>query len=195
MPMNYKNVFESIQNVRICTYGLPSDVSINIGDMSFHLHKFSLLSRSGLLEKLIEECCSGGESISIRCAAEYLRMTDGYGDGNLVKQIESFLNEVLGNWADSIRALEACEEVFPYAEELHIVSRCIDFLAMKACADPSLFNWPFPGYDTKQSSKNTGLWNGILAATKKQPTGEDWWYEDVSFLSLPLYKRLILAIE
>ncbi|XP_022746464.1 BTB/POZ domain-containing protein At5g03250-like [Durio zibethinus] len=122
-------------------------------------------------------------------------MTDDYGEGNLITQTESFLNEVLGNWADSIRALDACEEVLPYAEELHIVSRCIDSLATKACADPSLFSWPLPGRDTKQSPENTGLWNGISTATKTQPTGEDWWYEDVSFLSLPLYKRLILAIE
>ncbi|XP_021289714.1 BTB/POZ domain-containing protein At5g03250 [Herrania umbratica] len=214
----------------ICTTGLPSDVSINIGEMSFHLHKFPLLSRSGLLSKLIEDSSSGDGSsfslrlndipggakafeliskfcygvkieltalnvVSIRCAAEYLQMTDDYGDGNLIMQTESFLNEVLGNWADSIRALETCEEVLPYAEELHIVSRCIDSLAMKACADPSLFNWPLPGRVTKQSPENTGLWNGISTATKTQPTGEDWWYEDVSFLSLPLYKRLILAIE
>ncbi|XWS59674.1 hypothetical protein CRYUN_Cryun08bG0142100 [Craigia yunnanensis] len=214
----------------ICTSGLPSDVSINIGEMSFHLHKFPLLSRSGLLETLIEECPSGDGSsfsfrlndipggaktfeliskfcygvkieltaqnvVSIRCAAEYLRMTDDYGDGNLVMQTETFLNEVLGNWADSIRALEACEEVLPYAEELHILSRCIDSMAMKACADPSLFSWPLPGRDTKQSPENKGLWNGISTATKTQPTGEDWWYGDVSSLSLPLYKRLILAIE
>ncbi|OMO73561.1 BTB/POZ-like protein [Corchorus olitorius] len=214
----------------ICTSGLPSDVTINIGELSFHLHKFPLLSRSGLLEKLIEESsndddgssCSlrlddlpGGAKafeviskfcygvkidltalnvVSIRCAAEYLQMTDDYGDGNLVMHTESFLNEVLGNWADSIRALETCEEVMPYAEQLHIVSRCIDSLSLKACADPSLFNWPLPGRESKPSP-DSGLWNGISTATRPQPTGEDWWYEDVSFLSLPLYKRLILAIE
>ncbi|XVE76182.1 hypothetical protein DITRI_Ditri12bG0152400 [Diplodiscus trichospermus] len=214
----------------ICTSGLPSDVSVNIGEMSFHLHKFPLLSRSGLLEKLIEGNSSGDGSsfslslddipggakafeliakfcygvkieftaqnvVSVRCTAEYLRMTEDYGNGNLILQTESFLNEVLSNWADSIRALEACEEVMPHAEELHVVSRCIDSLAIKACADPSLFSWPLPGRDTKQSPESTGLWNGISPATKTQPTGEDWWYEDVSFLSLPLYKRLILAIE
>ncbi|KAE8661041.1 BTB/POZ domain-containing protein [Hibiscus syriacus] len=214
----------------VCTSGLLSDICINIGEMSFNLHKFPLLSRSGLLEKLIEECSNGeGSSLSlrlddipdgaiafeliskfcygvqieltvqnvasIRCAAEYLVMTEDYGDGNLVMQTESFLNEVLGNWDDSITALEACEEVMPHAEELHIVSRCIDSLATKACADPSLFSWPLPGREAKQSPKNEGLWNGISTAMKTQHTGDDWWYQDVSFLSLPLYKRLILAIE
>ncbi|KAL4348250.1 hypothetical protein GQ457_17G009140 [Hibiscus cannabinus] len=214
----------------VCTSGLPSDICINIGKMSFKLHKFPLLSRSGLLEKLIEECSSGEGSslslrldeipggamafelisnfcygvrieltahnvVSIRCAAEYLQMTEDHGDDNLIMQTESFLNQVLGNWADSIAALEACEEVLPHAEELHIVPRCIDSLATKACADPSLFSWPFPVRETEKSPQNAGLWNGISTATKTRPTGEDWWYQDVSFLTLPLYKRLILAIE
>ncbi|KAK8611259.1 hypothetical protein V6N13_131317 [Hibiscus sabdariffa] len=214
----------------ICTAGLPSDVNINIGEMSFHLHKFPLLSRSGMLRKLIEECSTGdGASVSlrlddlpggakafeliskfcygvkieltahnvvsVRCAAEYLQMTDDYGDENLILQTESFLSEVLGTWADSIRALEACEEVMPYAEELHIVSGCIDSLAMKACEDPSLYGWPLAVCESKQSPENNGLWNGISTPTKTKPTGDNWWYEDVTFLSLPIYKRLILAIE
>ncbi|KAL4342110.1 hypothetical protein GQ457_08G012230 [Hibiscus cannabinus] len=214
----------------ICTAGLPSDVNINIGEMCFHLHKFPLLSRSGMLRKLIEECSTGdGASfslrlddlpggakafeliskfcygvrieltahnvVSVRCAADYLEMTDDYGDGNLVSETESFLDEVLSTWADSIRALEACEEVMSYAEELHIVSRCIDSLAMKACEDPSLYGWPLAGRESKQSPENTALWNGISTPTRTKSTGENWWYEDVTFLSLPIYKRLILAIE
>ncbi|KAH6762346.1 Phototropic-responsive NPH3 family protein [Perilla frutescens var. hirtella] len=189
-----------------CTSGLQSDVTVEIGEMSFHLHKFPLLSRSGLLEKLISELTNNNTNgspcilqlsqipggaisfelvakfcygvkieltsmnvVSLRCAAEYLLMTEEYGEGNLVAQTEAFLNEVFGNWTDTIKALETCEEVLVHAEELHIVSRCIHSLAMKACADPNLFSWPV--------------------------AGDDWWYEDVSFLSLPLYKRLIMAVE
>ncbi|GMI80005.1 hypothetical protein like AT5G03250 [Hibiscus trionum] len=223
-------VFHREAHSWVCTSGLPSDICINIGELSFKLHKFPLLSRCGLLEKLIEECSNGEGSslslrlddipggamafeliskfcygvrmeltalnvVSVRCAAEYLEMTEDHGDGNLIMQTESFLNQVLGNWADSITALEACEEVLAHAEELHIVPRCIDSLAAKACADPSLFSWPFPVRETKKSPENAGLWNGISTVTKTRHTGEDWWYRDVSFLSLPLYKRLILAIE
>ncbi|XWS07958.1 hypothetical protein CRYUN_Cryun41cG0035800 [Craigia yunnanensis] len=66
-------------------------------------------------------------------------------------------------------------------------------LAMKACADPSLFNWPMSGSGTADSPECTVLWNGICAAAR--PVSEDWWYEDVSFLRLSQYKRLILAVE
>ncbi|KAH7553575.1 hypothetical protein JRO89_XS12G0028800 [Xanthoceras sorbifolium] len=214
-----------------CTSGLPSDVTIEVGEMTFHLHKFPLLSRSGLLEKLIEESCSeldgsvcllklhdipGGAKafefitkfcygvkmevtalnvVSLRCAAEYLQMTNDYGDGNLILQTEAFLNEVFSNWTDTLKALETCDQVLPYAEELHIISRCIDSLAMKACADPSLFNWPVSGSNDTQNSEDAMLWNGISTAIKTKPTGDDWWYADVSTLSLPLYKQLILALE
>ncbi|KAF5737548.1 hypothetical protein HS088_TW13G00433 [Tripterygium wilfordii] len=39
------------------------------------------------------------------------------------------------------------------------------------------------------------LWNGLSAATKPPSTTDHWWFEDVSFLRLAFYKRLILAIE
>ncbi|XP_057979624.1 BTB/POZ domain-containing protein At5g03250-like isoform X1 [Malania oleifera] len=213
----------------LCSAGLASDVVIEVGEISFHLHKFPLLSRSGLLENIIGDPSSkedrkclvklndipGGAKafllvakfcygvkieltasnvVNLRCAAEYLRMNEDYGEGNLVIQTENFLNEVFGNWTDSIKALETCEEVLPQAEELHIVSRCINSLAIKACADPSLFSWPISGCSAVQSPVGTVIWNGIRTSAKPLPVGEDWWYEDVSYLRLPLYKRLIQTV-
>ncbi|CAK7343070.1 unnamed protein product [Dovyalis caffra] len=213
-----------------CTTGLPSDVTVEVGEMTFNLHKFPLISRSGLLEKRIEDLANENGSVSVlklndipggaktfelvakfcygikiemtslnvvslRCAAEYLRMTEDYGEGNLIVQAEAFLDEVFSSWTDSIRALETCEEVLPFAEETHIVPRCIDSLAMKACADPNVFNLPVSGQHDTQNQGAIILWNGISTTNKPQPIGEDWWFQDVSFLNLPLYKRLILAVE
>ncbi|CAO2191784.1 unnamed protein product [Urochloa humidicola] len=36
-----------------CTTGLPSDVVIEVGDMTFHLHKFPLMSRSKKIHDFI----------------------------------------------------------------------------------------------------------------------------------------------
>ncbi|KAG7998548.1 hypothetical protein I3843_01G263800 [Carya illinoinensis] len=213
----------------LCSTGLPSDVVIEVGEMIFHLHKFPLLSRSGILENLIGELSGEDEKkcvlqlhdipggaktfllvakfcygvkmeltalnvVSLRCAAEYLRMTEDYGEGNLIIQTEHFLNEIFCYWTDSIKALETCEEVLPCAEDLHIVSRCIDSLAIKACADPSLFSWPMSGCSAVESPGGAVIWNGICTAAKPNPVSEDWWYENVSSLRFPLYKRLILAV-
>ncbi|XP_051130192.1 BTB/POZ domain-containing protein At5g03250-like [Andrographis paniculata] len=210
--------------------GLQSDVTIEIGELNFHLHKFPLMSRSGLLEKLLKESNStdgspcvlqlnevpGGAAafkivarfcygvkieltsrnvVSVRCAAEYLQMTEEYGEGNLVAQTEAFFIEVFSNWTDTIKALETCEEVLMQAEELHIVSRCIQSLATKTCSDPMLVNWSVSGNNENDGSSGSGLWNGIHSGTKPQAVSDDWWYKDVSFLSLPLFKRLIRAVE
>ncbi|XVF23620.1 hypothetical protein REPUB_Repub13aG0055200 [Reevesia pubescens] len=220
-----------LQTPMLCSTGLPSDVIVEVGEMSFHLHKFPLLSRSRVIENLIKDYAGGDEKkcvlqfhdlpggaktfllvakfcygirleltaqniVSLRCAAEYLQMSEDHGEANLITQTENFLKEIFGNWTDTIKALETCEEVLPYSEEIHIVSRCINSLAMKACADLSLFSWPISESGTAPSSEGTHvLWNGICAAAKPRSMSEDWWYEDVSFLRLSLYKRLILAIE
>lgn len=106
--------------------------------------------------------------VCLRCAAEYLRMTDDYAEGNLITQAESFLADVLANWKDSIKALETCEGVLPTAEDLHIVSRCITALASKACASDAAA-WS-TGHAAASASavavaaKNASydaLWNGI----------------------------------
>ncbi|KAL5977395.1 hypothetical protein ACLOJK_021741 [Asimina triloba] len=214
-----------------CTTGLPSDAIVEVGEMSFHLHKFPLMSRSGLLERLIGEAlnerkgdcvillpdipggiqsfelvarfCYGvkleltaANVVCLRCAAEYLEMSEEYGEGNLISQTEFFLNQVVvRSWKDSIKALQTCEDVLPYAEDLHIVRRCIDSLATKACTDPNLFGWPMMERGPMQSPGGSVLWNGISTGARLRNVNSDWWYEDVSSLSLPLYKRLTAVME
>ncbi|CAL9107361.1 unnamed protein product, partial [Musa textilis] len=41
--------------VRFCTTGLPSDIRVEVDGMSFHLHKFPLMAKSGRLQRLITE--------------------------------------------------------------------------------------------------------------------------------------------
>ncbi|KAI3956316.1 hypothetical protein MKX01_004940 [Papaver californicum] len=89
--------------------------------------------------------------VSLRCAAEHLQMNESYGEGNLIEQTEEFHNDVFGNCVDSLKALAACNEVLPHAEEVHIVSRCMNSLVTKACADPSAFCCP----------QGEFMWNGI----------------------------------
>ncbi|XP_010275928.1 PREDICTED: BTB/POZ domain-containing protein At1g30440-like isoform X2 [Nelumbo nucifera] len=201
-------------------------------DKGEEIKEFPLLSRSGVLERLIAEKSDEGEEgciinlpeipsgaktfelvakfcygvkleltasnvVYLRCAAEHLEMTEEYGEGNLIAQTEVFLNQVvLHNWKDSVKALKTCEDVLPQAEDLHIVKRCIESLAVKACIDPSLFGWPMMEHGgPMQSPGGSVLWNGISTGARPRKSSLDWWYEDVSTLSLPLYKRLISAME
>ncbi|PKA47903.1 BTB/POZ domain-containing protein [Apostasia shenzhenica] len=134
--------------------------------------------------------------VAVRCAAEHLSMTEDHFEGNLIAQTEIFLNGIYGDWKDSMNVLETCEEFLPLAEELHIVTRCINSLAMKACTDPNVFGWPMSGRSSTKGSEGNALWNGIFSTAEKPKFVEaDWWYDDASALCLPLYKRLILAME
>lgn len=133
--------------------------------------------------------------VSLRCAAEYLQMSENYGDSNLIHLTENFLNDhVFTNWDDSIKALERCEQkVLPLAEDLQIVSRCIASLAIKACyaEDTSLFNWPISAPEAEATTTTT-FWNGI----QTKATSENWWFNDVSsLLDLSMYKRFIQTVE
>uniref|UniRef100_A0A5B7B5I0 BTB/POZ domain-containing protein n=1 Tax=Davidia involucrata TaxID=16924 RepID=A0A5B7B5I0_DAVIN len=215
-----------------CTTGLPSDIVVEVGEMSFHLHKFPLLSRSGVMERLIAEASEEGEGdcvinlpdipggaktfelvakfcygvkleltasnvVYLWCAAEHLEMTEEYGEGNLISQTELFLNQVVfRSWKDSLKALQSCDDIIPHAEELNITKRCIESLAVKASTDPNLFGWPVMEHGgPMQSPGGSVLWNGISTGARPKNSSSDWWYEDVSTLSLPIYKRLISAME
>ena len=212
-----------------CYVTLLFIISINF---DYHPMQFPLLSRSGVMERLIakaseegEEGCSinlpdipGGAKtfelvakfcygvkleltasnvVYLRCAAEHLEMTEEYAEGNLIMQTEVFLNQiVLKNWKDSLKALQSCDDVLPHAEELHIPKRCIESLAAKACTDPNLFGWPVMEHGgPMQSPGGSVLWNGISTGARPKNSSSDWWYEDVSTLSLSLYKRLVSVME
>ncbi|GAA0169582.1 hypothetical protein LIER_24032 [Lithospermum erythrorhizon] len=215
-----------------CASGLPSDVVVEVGEMSFHLHKFPLLSRSGAMEKKIAEASEKREDGSViqlpdipggakafeliakfcygvkleltaanvvylRCAAEHLEMTEEYEEGNLISLTDMFLNQVvLQSWKDSMKALQTCDDILPYAEDLHIVKKCIDSLAAKACTDPNLFGWPMVEHSgPMQSPGGSVLWNGISTGARPKNSTPDWWFEDAATLSFPLYKRLISAMK
>ncbi|KAL2323252.1 hypothetical protein Fmac_027631 [Flemingia macrophylla] len=204
-----------------CTTGLPSDVTVKfpllsrsgllkkfIADLSTEdgsncvLQLHDVPGGDKTFELVTKFCYSvkievtASNVVSLRCAAEYLQMNENYGEGNLIAKTEAFLNEIFSNWSDSIKALQTCEEVKSCAEELRIISRCIDSLAMKVCSESNMFNKHSEGYDcSNNSAQDPALWNGISPETKSPPPGDAWWYEDLSMLCLPLYKRLILSIE
>ncbi|KAH7431825.1 hypothetical protein KP509_08G068600 [Ceratopteris richardii] len=133
--------------------------------------------------------------IPICCIAEYLEMTEEFGEGNLIAAAEGFLNHVvLRNWKECIKALRSSETVFLEAEELGVINQCVDALTLKACTNPSIVGWPMP-YSSMQSPGGSLLWNGINTGAKPRRSRSDWWYEDVSRLSLPLYRRVIEGVK
>ncbi|KAG6393189.1 hypothetical protein SASPL_147425 [Salvia splendens] len=202
---------------RVCTTSLPSDVRVEVGETSFHLHKFPLLSRSKLLEGIIRDQAKnvlslhdlpGGagsfllvakfcynvkfeltatNAVSLRCAAEHLQMTEEYGEGNLISQTAAFLEQVLNSWEGTVQALETCEAALPFSEELGIITSCIDSLAAEACEER--------GGCLPHRAHQSPVWNGIHSASEPCSPAGDWWHDDVVVLNLSLFKRVIDAVS
>ncbi|CAN1128501.1 BTB/POZ domain-containing protein At3g44820 [Linum perenne] len=134
--------------------------------------------------------------VKVYCAADYLEMTEDFGEGNLLAKSESFLHKnVLQNWKDCILALRSCDPILPMAENLQIVTKCLNALSLMASTDPSLFGWPMMMYGRLQSPGGSILWNGIHTGARIRSSKSDWWFEDISYLNVSLFARLIKVME
>ncbi|XP_021300961.1 BTB/POZ domain-containing protein DOT3 [Herrania umbratica] len=107
---------------------------------------------------------------ALRCASEYLEMTEEFEDGNLIAKTEAFLTfVVLASWKDTITVLKSCETLSPWAENLQIVRRCCDSIAYKASRENS--------------------------STGDIVSEETWWFSDVATLRIDHFMRIMTAIR
>ncbi|KAH0864641.1 hypothetical protein HID58_081852 [Brassica napus] len=102
----------------------------------------------------------------LRCAAEYLDMTEEHSVANLVETTEVYLNEViLKSLPSSVKVLQRSEGLVPMAERVKLVSRCIDAIAYVTC----------------QESQN-------------KEDVVDLWAEDLSVLRIDMFQRVLIAM-
>ncbi|KAF7119669.1 hypothetical protein RHSIM_Rhsim13G0057700 [Rhododendron simsii] len=107
---------------------------------------------------------------ALRCAAEYLQMTDEYccdEDGNLVGRTEDFLSQVaLRSLSGAVVVLKSCEDL-PEAEDLNIVKRCVEVASAMA--------------------------NNEANSPSRSPP--NWWTEELSILDISSFNKIITAIK
>ncbi|XP_010519572.1 PREDICTED: BTB/POZ domain-containing protein DOT3 isoform X2 [Tarenaya hassleriana] len=164
------NGFEKKDRSWCVTSQIPTDLLIQIDDITFNVHKYPLVSKCGYISRLVlqpsasenrynlklENFPGGAETFEsilrfcyglpldlnphntaqLRCASEFLDMTEEYEDGNLISKTDAFITFViLASWKDTLAVLKSCENLCPWAENLQIVRRCCDLLAWKASKD------------------------------------------------------------
>ncbi|PKU81650.1 BTB/POZ domain-containing protein At1g67900 [Dendrobium catenatum] len=189
------DTFFANESIRSISSEVSTDIKIQVQDRLYHLHKFPLLSKCGLLQTLcskdsphppttiylsdipggadaFELCAKFCYSITItvsplnfvplRCAAEYLLMTNAVDRGNLAGKLESFFKScILQRWKDTLLTLQSTRQFPPLCEDLKITSRCIDALAANVLSHPS----------------------------------KQWWIKDLAELSIDHYWRIMLAVK
>lgn len=128
---------------------------------------------------------SATNAAPLRCAGEYLEMTEQYSEENLITKSEIYISQsVLKNIQHSVKALASCQVLLPLADELGLIDRFIDSIATKSAnVDPSLFGWPVNNGSTKR---------GAVSATL---TSTSSWLDELGRLSLPFFQRLILEMK
>ncbi|KAK2995654.1 hypothetical protein RJ640_013611 [Escallonia rubra] len=202
--------------------GLPASVYVRVANRTFNLHKYPLFSKSGYFNKKLDGSSEvelpqhfpgGAETFemialfiygsstlvdpfnvaALRCAAQFLEMTDEYGSGNLCERFDIYLNQVvLQSWDDTLIVLQKCQALVPWAEELLIVSRCIESLAFMACMeilDPERRrDQPVITLEALASQP----WSCVTAM---EIVNRDLWIRDLIALPLGFFKRIIGSLR
>ncbi|KAM7507172.1 hypothetical protein LguiA_017625 [Lonicera macranthoides] len=122
----------------------------------------------------------GTENIAIlRCAAEFLEMTEDYEVNNLIARTEAYLNKVaLKTLAGAVSVLHASENLLPIADKVKLVNRSIDRIAYLACRDSQFCA--------------DGAVNSSVFAQPKPVV--DWWAEDLTVLRVDTFQRVLVAL-
>lgn len=130
---------------------------------------------------------------ALRCAADFLEMTEEYHLLNLVERSDLYLNQVVfQNWDDTLIVLQKCIPLIPVSEELLIVSRCVESLAFMACMEileperrtnrPALSMQGLTGRN----------WSCEIV---KEIAGQDLWIKDLIALPFEFFKQIIGSLR
>nr|AAM13843.1 unknown protein [Arabidopsis thaliana] len=213
--------------VKYAVSDLDSDVTIHVGEVTFHLHKFPLLSKSNRMQRLVFEASEektdeitildmpGGYKAfeicakfcygmtvtlnaynitAVRCAAEYLEMTEDADRGNLIYKIEVFLNSgIFRSWKDSIIVLQTTRSLLPWSEDLKLVGRCIDSVSAKILVNPETITWSYT-FNRKLSGPDK-IVEYHREKREENVIPKDWWVEDVCELEIDMFKGVISVVK
>ncbi|CAM6113193.1 unnamed protein product [Calypogeia fissa] len=132
----------------------------------------------------------------LRCVAEFLEMTEEYGKGNLCRRTEYFLkHEVFWNWNDTLVVLKSCEPFLIIAEKSEIIPRCAKALAFRACSSPDSLGFSDPpSFSSDSLDLNFSSGSNSSRSSVKSPISGNWWFQDLSSLSVYLMERVVRAL-
>ncbi|KAL0408562.1 UNVERIFIED_CONTAM: BTB/POZ domain-containing protein, partial [Sesamum radiatum] len=185
------DTFYTTEAVRSVSSEVSSDLIIQVKGSRYLLHKaFELCAKFcyGITITL-----SAYNIVSIRCAAEYLQMTEEAEKGNLIYKLEVFFNScILHGWRDIIVTLQSTKAFPLWSEDLGITGRCIEALASKVLSHPSKVSL---SHSYSRRGRDDVSCNGSESHRHKPTTSKGWWGEDLAELGIDLYWRTMIAIK
>ncbi|KAK4398809.1 BTB/POZ domain-containing protein [Sesamum angolense] len=193
------DTFYTQEATRTVISDVPSDLTIRINDVTYLLHKYPLLPKSSLLQRLfseLDDCSSsvaldlhdipGGEEAFELCAKFCYGITINLSAHNFVSAFCA---------ANFLRMTEAVEKGNLVMKLEAFFSSCIlegwkdSVLTLqnteKCTSGPKiLVTWSYtytrPGYGKKRHQSSVP---------------KDWWTEDVSFLDIDIFRCIVAAVK
>lgn len=105
---------------------------------------------------------------ALRCAAEWLEMTEKSCEGNLAARADEFFSKAaLGTLPGAVAVLNSCEGILAFAEKLRIVQRCVEAIGFKA----------------------------VQEANSPSRSPPEWWAAELALLKPPFFQKSLAAIK
>lgn len=133
----------------------------------------------------------------LRCAAEFLGMTETMTSENLIRITEEYLRAVvLGSWEESLAVIRTCDEFNQSAEKTQLIQRCASALADKTSPTATfavdLASSPLhPTTDAYLASYFVSTPSGNSSHRSSKAVSETWWFDDLSTLSVHLVEPIV----
>ncbi|PWA77856.1 SKP1/BTB/POZ domain, NPH3 domain protein [Artemisia annua] len=120
------------------------------------------------------------------CISDYLEMTEKFSTRNLNSRANEYLDTVVTkNLEMAVEVLKQSENLLPLADNLKIISRCIDAIASKACVEQIASSFSRLEYSS----------SGRLHMSRQVKGETDWWIKDLSVLRVDMYQRVMTAMK
>ncbi|XP_047941226.1 BTB/POZ domain-containing protein At5g47800 isoform X2 [Salvia hispanica] len=209
------DTFYTEEATRAVMSDVPSDLTIKINNISYLLHKYPLLPKCGLLQRLYSEAddatlelhdIPGGEEafelcakycygitinlsahnlVSSLCAAKFLRMTEAVEPGNLLIKLDSFFSSCI---------LQSWKDSIVTLNSTYSLFDWSQSLGIvRRCIDSIVDKILTP--PNKVTWSYTYTRPGYDKARRHQSVPKDWWTEDVSFLNVDMFRCILAAIK
>ncbi|XP_014510431.1 BTB/POZ domain-containing protein At5g67385 [Vigna radiata var. radiata] len=197
------------------SHEIPSDVTVKVGEVSFSLHKFPLVSKSGYIEKLVS--ASSGDDVSfielydVPGGAEAFELATKFCYGinfeisveniadlrcvaEFLEMTEDYSVGNLVGRADSYLNEVALKTISGAVSILHVSERLLP-IAEKAkvvsrCIDAIAF---IASKETQLCSSMRSDISSDGMASHQRPVVQ-WWAEDFTVLRIDIFQRVVIAM-
>ncbi|VFQ68389.1 unnamed protein product [Cuscuta campestris] len=207
-------------NVRYIASDLASDIIIFVGEVKFYLHKFPLLSKSSLLQKLIAKSVEGNGEVHLDeipggpaafeiCAKFCYSVAVTLNAHNVIaarcaaEYLGMHENVDKGNLVYKIDVFLSTS-IFRSWKDSIIALQTMKSPQLPLCEELKLFSHCVDSIASKASADVSRVdWSYTYNRNKasdeiglrNRVVPKDWWVEDLSELDVDLYKQVIVTIK